>query len=77
MATCRICGTEDNSLPDWQNWDCFECFIEQLYDNGNRNHEILVQQLDSMRAARSQLNGMIISREMELALHEQRRSIDN
>jgi hypothetical protein len=30
MATCKICGVENPALPDWSNWDCELCKIEEM-----------------------------------------------
>jgi hypothetical protein len=30
MATCKICGVENPTLPDWSNWDCPICQIEEM-----------------------------------------------
>ncbi len=29
MAVCRICGTEDKSLPEhWIAWECITCLLD-------------------------------------------------
>ena len=31
MAVCKICGAQDDTLPqDWTNWECWECFNDLL-----------------------------------------------
>jgi len=68
MATCKICGKEDGSLPDWPNWDCFRCFVEQVNaDRHEKNYEVIALQLDVMRMARDKLNIEILDRELEIA----------
>ena len=68
MATCKICGNEDNGLPYWTNWDCDTCFNEQLNSNRDKNYEVLNLRLDVMREVNRKLISIILTREMAIAL---------
>lgn len=66
MATCKICGKQDGSLPDWKNWDCLECFGEELRGNGEPSYEVYEQQIAMMRTTRDGISQEIVDREIAL-----------
>ena len=60
MATCR-CGNEDKNLPDYENWECWQCLFEKFGKLG----------LQEMMILRNEINALIVKTEMERALEVQ------
>ena len=57
MAACK-CGNEDKSLPNYKNWECWQCLYERF---GKLS-------ISEMMILRNEINGMIVKTEMEIAL---------
>lgn len=70
MAICRICGTEDRSLPlGWKNWECWQCFGDGFvtYTNIEKFTNTIMADLT---AKRDRLNMVLIDSQMAQALEE-------
>ena len=70
MATCRICGTVNKSLPeDWTNWECWLCFLEGCVTytdalNSKVNDAIVAD----LQLKCNKLNMALVDKQMDLVL---------
>jgi hypothetical protein len=69
MATCFRCGIVDKKLPEYDNWDCLTCFIEEVNsDRENKDYEALEIQIEIMIQTQRRINSEVIDRKLQLAL---------
>ena len=70
MATCRICGNKDKSLPEtWTDWECWRCFLDCYtccsQPVSSKATEIVMADI---KRRRDTLNMMLVDAELHQAL---------